>query len=136
MGMNPFPLPTIEEVIMPNPITHLEISAHDHVAAAEWYRSLFGWKIQSFPEMNYSTADPGDGATGIGFNPVTEEQPAGTVVAYIQCEDIEETLARISEAGGDVMMEPLGIPGVGRMAQFVDPSGNRMAVLEPAMPEE
>lgn len=37
------------------------------------------------------------------------------------------------EAGGEVMGEPVAIPGVGEYVSFVDTEGNRNSMIEPDM---
>jgi predicted enzyme related to lactoylglutathione lyase len=120
---------------MPHPIVHIELSANDHGQAAQWYQDVFGWQTQAFPEMNYSTAQPAEGAVGLGFNPVSEQQPAGTVTAYIHCPDIAATVASLEAKGGQILMPPTPIPTIGQIALFRDPTGNMMGLLQPEMDE-
>ena len=60
-----------------HPIVHIEFSAKDRQEAGKFYSELFGWKVEQMPEMNYATFDDGKGLGG-GFNPITEDNPAGT----------------------------------------------------------
>lgn len=118
-----------------NPFIHVELSAQNLESMKEFYGEVFNWKFEDFPEANYVTFSTGEGGLGGGFNPVSEENPAGTVVNYIQCDDIKATLAAIEASGGKALMEPMPIPGVGQIAHFHDPSGNLLSVLQPEMPE-
>ena len=54
-----------------HPIVHIEISAKDREAAAQFYHEIFGWEIQHMPEMNYYTIMC-DEKLGGGFNPVVK----------------------------------------------------------------
>ncbi len=117
-----------------HPLVHVELSAQNLETMKKFYGDVFDWEFEDFPEANYVTFSTGEGNLGGGFNPVTDENPAGTVVNYIQCEDIETTLATIESSGGKVLMEPMPIPDVGQIAHFLDPSGNLLSVLEPEMP--
>jgi predicted enzyme related to lactoylglutathione lyase len=83
--------------------------------------------------MNYTTFDA-EGVGG-GFNPVQENNPAGTVLVYIQTDDIEATLAKVEAHGGKTVMPKYEIPTVGWMAIFRDPTGNNVALLKPVMEE-
>ncbi|MDX1615577.1 MAG: VOC family protein [Candidatus Promineifilaceae bacterium] len=118
---------------MAHPIVHIELSATNHAEAAKWYAELFGWQTQEMPETDYSTALPAEDQAGIGFNPISDQQPAGTVTPYIYCEDIRDTLAAIDQHGGEVLVTPMDIPGVGQVALFKDPTGNIMGLLQPTM---
>jgi predicted enzyme related to lactoylglutathione lyase len=44
---------------------------------------------------------------------------------------VDATLAKIEANGGKTLMPGMDIPTVGRIAQFTDPTGNRMALLKP-----
>jgi predicted enzyme related to lactoylglutathione lyase len=110
-----------------HPIVHIEISAKDRVAAAQFYSELFGWKVEQIPDMNYATFEA-EGGPGGGFNPVTDENPAGTVTVYIDTEDIEGDLARVEKFGGKTVVPKMEIPGIGWFAMFKDPTGNVLAL--------
>ena len=121
---------------MSHPIIHLELSAQDRQEAANFYKTIFGWETQDFPDMDYTTFKSGERGIGGGFMTVRDDSPAGTVVAYIETADINDTLAQIEAHGGKTLTPPMDIPGVGQFAHFSDPTGNRMAVLQPAPMEE
>ena len=112
-----------------HPIIHVEFSANDREAAGEFYAKLFGWKIQQLPEMNYATFD--SGSVGGGLNPVQEDYPAGTVMVYVQTDDVNATLAQVEALGGKTIVPKSEIPGVGWFAIFSDPTGNQVALLHP-----
>ncbi len=118
---------------MSHPIVHIELTAENLEELAKFYVDSFGWETKSWPEMNYITFSSGKGDLGGGFNPVQEGVPPGTVVTYIQCDDINAMIAKIESNGGTILISPLDVQGVGQIAQFFDPAGNRMAVLQPAM---
>ncbi len=112
-----------------HPIVHVEISAQDLEATAKFYEELFGWKIQHIPEMNYATFEA-EGGPGGGFNPVSEQVPAGTVLVYVNSDDIEASLAKAESLGGTTTVPKTEIPDVGWFAIFTDPTGNTMALYK------
>lgn len=120
---------------MSHPIVHIELTADNLEALAKFYADTFGWETKNFPEMNYITFSSGKDDVGGGFTPIQEGVPAGTVVSYIQCDDIGASLAEVEANGGKTLMSPTEVPGVGQIAQFIDPAGNRMALLQPVMEE-
>jgi predicted enzyme related to lactoylglutathione lyase len=107
-----------------HPIVHVEISANDREGAGKFYEELFGWNIQQIPEMNYATFDYGVGGVGGGLNPVREDNPAGTVVVYVDTDDINADLAKIENLGGKIVTPKTEIPGMGWFGIFTDPTGN------------
>ena len=40
-------------------------------------------------------------------------------------------MTQVSEAGGEVLGEPMEIPGVGQYVSFFDTEGNRVSMLQP-----
>jgi predicted enzyme related to lactoylglutathione lyase len=116
---------------MSHPIVHIEISAKDHKAAGKFYSTVFGWELKEYPEMNYTTFASGEDAVGGGFNPVSEEHPAGTIMVYIHTDDLDASLEKIKANGGELVTGRYEIPTVGDMATFKDPTGNLVALLQP-----
>jgi hypothetical protein len=82
--------------------------------------------------MDYSTFSSGEERVGGGFNAISDENPAGTVVFYIHTDDLAASVAKVKEMGGEIMVESYEIPTVGTMATFKDPSGNMVSLLQPA----
>ena len=121
---------------MNHPVVHIEISAKDHSDAGKWYKAVFGWETTEFPEMNYTSANTGNGDNfGFGFNPISDENPAGNLVIYIHTDDVAASVQKIKDAGGEILLENFDIPTVGTMATFKDPSGNVLSLLQP-LPRE
>lgn len=111
-------------------ITHIEFSAQDLEETKKFYAHVFDWVIFDYPEMNYATFEA-EGGSGGGFNPISDDYPAGRVLVYINTLDLQQTLEKIKAAGGSVLLEGYDIPGIGTMATFNDPTGNLVALLQP-----
>jgi predicted enzyme related to lactoylglutathione lyase len=58
------------------------------------------------------------------------EPPAALWRTYIAVESADETAARVREAGGIVVTEPLDVMDAGRMAVFRDPEGAELRVWQ------
>ena len=114
-------------------IVHVEIPAVNVEGAGKFYESLFGWKLQHIPEMNYTMWEDGSGSGG-GFPAVSEESPAGQVLVYIDSDDIEADLKKVEQLGGNVLREKTEIPGMGWFGVFQDPTGNVLAIYTSANP--
>lgn len=108
-------------------VVHVEIPAANVQAAGSFYHSLFGWKIQHVPEMNYTMWEDGSGSGG-GFPEVSADNPAGQVLVYIDSEDIEADLKKVVELGGAIVHPKTEIPGTGWFGIFKDPTGNVLAL--------
>jgi predicted enzyme related to lactoylglutathione lyase len=122
-----------------HPIVHIEISAHDSTEAGRWYREVFGWETQEFPEFEYTTfraapAQTPNGATagvGGGFATVSEFTPAGRVVVFIGTDDVRATLEKITAHGGKSISDFMEVPNVGTIVYFTDPTGNVLGLIQP-----
>ena len=108
-------------------VVHVEIPAENADAAAKFYADLFGWKIQPVPEMNYVMWEDGTGAGG-GFPQVSEESPAGRVLVYIDSDDIEADLKKVTQLGGKVLYPKTEIPQMGWFGILEDPTGNALGL--------
>jgi predicted enzyme related to lactoylglutathione lyase len=53
------------------------------------------------------------------------------VVVAVQ--DIGAAMKRVRDAGGQVLGDPIEIPGVGQYVSFLDPEKNRLSMLQPKM---
>ncbi len=110
------------------PVNHLEIAASDPNAAAEFYKAVFGWKIEVDEAMNYVQFVAEEGGIGGAFTELSENNPAGTVLAYVTTDDIEASLAKIEANGGKAIMPKTEIPGVGWFGVFADATGGTLAL--------
>lgn len=115
-------------------IIYTEIYASDHEKLGAWYTKVFGWKLQSHPNMNFTTGSMTDEAGGyVGFNDARNGMPPGQIVPYIFSADIEADKAKLAANGAEAN-EVMQIPGVGKMLHFKDPDGNLLALMQPEMP--
>jgi predicted enzyme related to lactoylglutathione lyase len=116
-------------------IVHVEFAVKDPKKVKDFYGNLFGWKFQEVPEMNYTLFEA-PGGPGGGIGPVQEGQHPG-ITNYLYVENIDETMNRITEAGGKIVAPKQEVPGQGWMAWFEDPAGTRMALWQqPPRPTE
>ena len=110
-------------------IIHIELSAKDRKALSKFYADVFGWELQHLDDMNYTTFKAGDGVAG-GFNPVTEQNPAGTVLIYIETDDVTASLKEVQKAGGTIISPEMEIPNTGKFGVFRDPQGNLIGLFK------
>ena len=132
---------------MMNPVVHFEMPYRDRDRAARFYTEAFGWKIDKLgPEMgNYavvktaeSDAIPGApaGAISGGLYEYKADWPAQYPSIVIAVEDIAAAMARVTKAGGEVLGEPMLIPGIGDYVAFFDTERNRHSMLKPIPPKK
>jgi predicted enzyme related to lactoylglutathione lyase len=117
-----------------HPVVHWEIVGSDHDALKTFYEDVFGWTLTTMPGMPYSTTDPQvEGGIGGGIGEDAGEDARGCLF-YISVPDTDEHLKRIEAAGGKVLVPSTVIPGVVQFAQFLDPQGNRVGIVNEEMP--
>jgi len=122
---------------MPNKITWLEVASTDIPASAEFYSKLFDWPIVTDAEMNYTMTSFGGEETGVGFSSVDETQgiTPGSVLVYVDVDDVDAALSRAKELGAPIYMDKTEVPTVGWIAILGDPGGNRIGLMQSLPPE-
>ncbi len=126
-----------------NPVVHFELPYDDRERIARFYQSAFGWRLEMLGEEmgNYvlattaeTDAKPGApaGAINGGFFPRQAQLPAQHPSVVIAVQDMGTAMSGVAAAGGEVLGEPMEIPGVGRYVAFFDSERNRLAMLEPS----
>lgn len=112
-----------------NTVCHIEIQTRDLAAAQAFYAQVFpGWSFRSFGE-EMVVFGVGDSHVG-GFMKADSVKPGNSPSVWIQVEEIEPVLARATAAGGSVASEKYPVPGVGWSAQFTDPEGTPIGIVQ------
>ena len=108
-------------------------------AAVDFYTSVFGWTVNRFGDMEYwllstgSSDEPGiDGAIlpRMGDRPAVGAPIVGAVNT-VSVDDLDATLVKVNEKGGDLALEKMAIPGVGTVAYVHDTEANVLGILQP-----
>ena len=121
-----------ELVNVPGALTWNELATTDIGPAKEFYGQLFGWTLEDMEggPMTYTMIRVGDRSNG-GIRPLSEME-AGVPpnwTPYFAAESVDDTVSRVGELGGRVLMEPVTVPA-GRFAPVADPQGAVFAVFE------
>lgn len=107
-------------------ICHVEWSSTDFARTKRFYETLFDWKFQSWGDEYLLFSHP-DGIGG-GFNKVPAVNTSSTPVVYIQVDEIEPYVSRITELGGTADGHIHEVTGAGWLTLFQDPDGNRLGL--------
>ncbi len=116
-------------------ISWSELMTGDPVAASAFYSRLFGWTVKT----THMGGDVGDyhvasvGETSVGG--VMGTPPGATGVPphwgiYVTVDSVDESLALAKSLGATVCMDPMDVPGVGRMATINDPQGATISIIQ------
>ncbi len=116
---------------MDNDFCHIELTTDDTGKAREFYGALFTWKFQDMPmgESSYIMFEPGTGPGGGMMAKPMPDAPTMWMV-YVQVEDLDATLAKVAELGGQVMVPKTPIPQMGCFAVIQDPTGGVIGVWQ------
>ena len=112
-----------EQKPIANTICHVEIPVADLDRAARFYSSIFGWRIEMMPQMNYAVFCTPEGVGG-GLDPSAKPSGEAGVKTYMVVDDIPKTLERIGKAGGATVQPEMSIGEHGFIGLFRDTEGN------------
>jgi predicted enzyme related to lactoylglutathione lyase len=113
----------------------IDTTQPDPEAAAAFYGALFGWQFtERMPpdaDASYRVAAlNGKDVAAIGSTPQgSSPDPAWNT--YIGVASADETVARVRDAGGTVLAEPVELSTAGRMSTCADPWGAAFRVWQP-----
>lgn len=126
-----------------NPVVHFEMPYDNRERMAGFYGKAFGWQSQMLGEemgnyvVTHTTETDADGMVKLpgtingGFFPRKPDWPAQHPSVVIAVDDIQAAIKAVNTAGGEVLGEPMEIPGVGQYVSFMDTEGNRVSMLQP-----
>jgi predicted enzyme related to lactoylglutathione lyase len=111
---------------MSSTIEMFVIAARDGNLAKNFYENLFNWEITDVgPLLKIS----GSGINGHILKWPHKEHPTHVSI-YINVNNIQESLAKVKEMGGTVILPEMAVPTGGSIAQFVDPDGNIIGIYK------
>lgn len=124
----------IKLVIHMPTIAHFDLPADDLERAKKFYEELFGWKFTSVPGMPMpyyliETKDlKGNDSVGGGMGP--RGAPDQKIVNYMGVKSVEDSIAKVKELGGKIVMAKAPVPGWGYLAICTDTEGNTFGLWE------
>lgn len=117
-----------------------DLMTRDAAACRRFYEALFGWHFQESTRNGkpYFIARLGGKPVG-GIVEVKDPRVQEAAwLSYLSVDDIDKAVAQVRNAGGKVLVEPMSIVGIGRIAAVLDPEGAPLglAALDIAAPAE
>jgi len=113
-------------------VVHFEIPADDLERAQKFYKSVFGWEMEQFPEMeymmirttpvdeNHMPVEPGS----INGGMLKRQRPVIAPVITIAVRDMESAMKNIKKMGGELVRGKMQVGDMGYAAYFKDTEGN------------
>jgi uncharacterized protein len=112
----------------------VDLGTPDMDKTVAFYGGLFGWDIPEAENAEqtggYRTAIS-NGKTVAGIMPLMQEGQPPVWSSYVNVDDADATAAKVREAGGTVIAEPMDVMDLGRMAVFMDPTGAALGIWQP-----
>ena len=121
-------------------VEHFEIPADDLARAKRFYSTVFGWKMNEFPEMEYvivGTVESDENGmpkeTGAMNGGMLERQdPVKSPVITINVKSIDQEAATIEKNGGKIVRPKMAVGDMGFAAYFKDTEGNVIGLWQEA----
>ena len=114
----------------------VDLQTTDQAAAKAFYADLFGWTYDDQPMPDgptYSMAKLGEDHVA-AIAPQSPELAAAGAPAmwntYIAVDSVDDAVAKVEAAGGQVAMAPFDVMDAGRMAFVLDPGGAGVALWQ------
>ncbi len=108
-----------------NRVAWIDLNSSDAAGSREFYSSLFGWDLEVTQDPQYGgyamARLEGEDVAGIG--PAQDPNAPTAWSLYFGSDDLEALSAKVTDAGGTVVMAPFDVGDQGRMAVFQDPTG-------------
>ena len=112
-------------------VIHFEIPMDNNERATTFYSSVFGWKIEKSPFMDYWLATTGpDNEPGINGALAPRADTMKTTTNTVGVPSVDEFLKKIAAAGGKAVTPKMPIPGIGYFAYCQDTEGNLFGIMQ------
>ncbi len=113
-------------------VVHFEIPADDVERAQKFYKSVFGWNMENFPDMEYiivRTTEVDENRMPIESGAINggmmkREEPITSPVITIAVENIDDAMKKVKRMGGEVVREKMEVGDMGLAAYVRDTEGN------------
>ena len=127
---------------MDHTVVHFEIPANNPEKLSEFYKNLFGWKIDKMPmgAMDYWTIETRAGTAqnmekamttaGTNGGMMKKMDASQRPVNYIMVESVDDFSRKIQKLGGKIIIPKTPIPNMGAFAVGLDPEGNPVGIFE------
>ncbi len=115
---------------MKGKVVHFEILGNDPESLQNFYGSIFDWEIDTNNLIGYGIVKSnGEGSIGGGIGKTDGGAPPHATF-YIEVDNIQAHLDRITEMGGKVVMPETEVPNMVTFALFQDTEGNTVGLVK------
>jgi predicted enzyme related to lactoylglutathione lyase len=124
-------------------VIHFEIPANNPERLSEFYKNLFGWKIEKTSmgeagdywmiETRAGTAQNMEKAmntAGVNGGMMKKMDANQRPLNYVVVESVDDFSKKIQDLGGKIIIPKTPIPNMGAFAVGLDPEGNQIGIFE------
>src|ERR1700749_4109065 len=113
---------------MSGKLVHFELPVQDTTKARTFWGGVFGWQFgdSAMPGMEYYMVQTGEDQGGAVL---ASESTAKSPIVYFDTDDIEASIAKVRELGGDAG-DKQPIPHVGWFTHCKDPEGIEFSLFQ------
>ncbi len=121
---------------MKSKLTHFAIHIDDIERARNFYEGVFEWGFASYgpPDFLQIKTDKTENGELIGALQSSKYSPVTEKIIGFECticvENADETIKRVENSGGKIVMPKTAIPYVGWITKFLDTEGNLVCAME------
>lgn len=109
-----------------------ELAAADQGGAWDFYHTLFDWEKTGSADMGEAGLYQMFGADDVPWGGIFDKPPEMPGppfwLGYVRVSDLDAAVQRVRDLGGQVLVEPMEVPGGDRIAQCLDPQGAAFAL--------
>ncbi len=118
-------------VNMPNTVIWNELQTRDTEGAKAFYGKVFDWTYESDPNGYIMCQE--NGRTQAGIIKMDENWPAevpNNWGVYFMVADLDDSVAKVGELGGSIMVPPTSAGEMGKFAVVQDPQGGAFTIMQ------
>jgi predicted enzyme related to lactoylglutathione lyase len=118
-------------MLMSRPV-HFDLSADNPLRAADFYRNVFGWKVEKWegPEDYWMMKTGDETNPGVTGGIAGRISPNDTTAVVFDVTSVDEVAKVVQASGGEIREPKKAIPGVGYLVMCKDTEGNTFGIMQ------
>jgi uncharacterized protein len=112
-------------------VVHFELQADDPQRAVKFYKQVFGWTAEKWGSEEYWLISTGPTTEpGINGGILPRNSPGATTVNTVDVPSLDDAIAKVTAAGGQIALPKQAVPGIGWLAYGIDTEGNLFGMMQ------
>jgi predicted enzyme related to lactoylglutathione lyase len=115
---------------MANPFVHIELQTQDLEKSKKFYASMFDWKLEELPGMDYTIINVVEG-TGGGMMKKSDPSIRDNWLPYIMVDNLADSTKRAQTLGATICKDVTEVQDMGWFSVITDPTGATFGLWQP-----